>query len=261
MISASGERLLAILDLFSEERLEWSSQDMMDQLGYSRPTLYRYLKVLKETGFIAPMQGGGFGLGPRFVEMDFLARKSDPLVAHGMPHLETLASRFPGTAFLVRWYGERLLCVASVSRDAAARTSYPRGRPMPLLNGAAAKAILAYLPRRRQHQLAGRSDAQTLGQSEAEILENFRNIRRDGFSVAYGEVTPGITGTAAPVFDGNGNPIASLCVSMEDAAYAAIDTGALQGAVCAATKALSAALAGPAAAPESHEAQLPEVSI
>lgn len=248
MTLASSERLLAILDLFSEDRLEWSSQDMMDVLGYSRPTLYRYLKVLKETGFIAPMQGGGFGLGPRFVEMDFLARKSDPLVAYGQPHLEALAGRFPGTAFLVRWYGERILCVASVSRDAHARTSYPRGRPMPLLNGAAAKAILAHLPRRRQAQLAERlPDAEG-----TDLLESFRAIRRDGIAVARGEVTPGIIGTAAPVFDASANPIASLCVSMDMAAHQSIDKSVLADAIRTATCALSTALAGP-------DAQIPHL--
>lgn len=241
MTRASSERVLAILDLFSEDRLEWSSQDMMDVLGYARPTLYRYLKVLKDTGFIAPMQGGGFGLGPRFVEMDFLARKSDPLVAHGQPHLEALAGQFPGTAFLVRWYGERILCVASVSRDARARTSYPRGRPMPLLNGAAAKAILAYLPRRRQRQLA----EQAGDQSGTDLLDAFRTIRRDGLATAHGEVTTGIVGTAAPIFDSSANPIASLCVSMEEAAYQATDSTLLADAIRTATRVLSMDLAGP----------------
>lgn len=240
MTRASSERVLAILDLFSEDRLEWSSQDMMDVLGYSRPTLYRYLKVLKETGFIAPMQGGGFGLGPRFVEMDFLARKSDPLVAHGTPRLEALADAFPGTAFLVRWYGERMLCVASVSRDAMARTSYPRGRPMPLLYGAAAKAILAHLPRRRQQQLAERA-------GDPALLDSFRAIRRDGIAIAHGEVTRGIVGTAAPVFDASANPIASLCVSMDEAAYDRIETTRLADAIRTATQTLSTALAGPQA--------------
>jgi len=239
MTRASSERVLTILDLFSEDRLEWSSQDMMDVLGYSRPTLYRYLKVLKETGFLAPMQGGGFGLGPRFVEMDFLARKSDPLVAHGTPQLETLADTFPGTAFLVRWDGERMLCVASVSRDATARTSYPRGRPMPLLNGAAAKAILAHLPRRRQQQLAERA-------ADPALLDSFRTIRRDGIATAHGEVTRGIVGTAAPVFDASAAPIASLCVSMDAAAYRAIDAAHLADAIRAATRALNAALGEPA---------------
>lgn len=246
MSVGSGERLLSILDLFTEDRLEWTPVQMMDVLGFSRPTLYRYLKVLKDTGFLAQVHGGAFGLGPRFVEMDFLARKSDPLVAQGQRHLKSLSAQFPGTVFLVRWYGERMLCVASVSRDATARTSYPRGRPMPLLNGAASKTILANLPRRQRQLLAQRPEVRRLGQSEADVLETLRAIRRDGIAVAHGEVTPGIVGTAAPVFDAGGGPIASLCISMEAEAYGRIDRSELAAALRAATQDISAAMADPA---------------
>lgn len=235
MSRGSGERLLSILDMFTEDQPEWTPQDLMDRLGYSRPTLYRYLKVLREAGFLAPVSGGAFGLGPRFVEMDFLARTSDPLVALGQPHLDALSTQFPGTAFLVRWYGERMLCVASASRDASARTSYPRGRPMPLANGAAAKAILAHLPRRRLEILADGAD----------LADALRAIRRDGIAVAHGEVTPGIVGTAAPVFDATGSPLASLCISMEAEAYSATDNETLKAAILAATQDISSAFADP----------------
>lgn len=245
MSSGSGERLLSILDLFTEDRLEWTPQEIMDLLGYSRPTLYRYLKLLKNTGFLAPVHGGAYGLGPRFVEMDFLARKSDPLVAHGQPHLNALSQAFPGTAFLVRWYGERLLCVASSSTDATARTSYPRGRPMPLLGGAAAKAILANLPRRQRQILAQSKNTGALGQSETDVLDSFRAIRRDGIALAHGEVTTGIVGTAAPVFDAGGHPIASLCVSMDAKAYGRIKANALDDMIRAATLQISSAMAEP----------------
>ena len=54
----SLERVIALLDVFSEERLEWTPDEMMAELGYSRPTLYRYLKTLKESGFLTSMPSG-----------------------------------------------------------------------------------------------------------------------------------------------------------------------------------------------------------
>ena len=38
-----------------------------------------------------------------------------------------------------------------------------------------------------------------------------RKVRRDGFAIAYGEVTPGVVGIAAPIFDGGAGPAAALC--------------------------------------------------
>lgn len=225
--SGSGERLLSILDLFTEDRLVWSPQDMMTALGYSRPTLYRYLRLLRETGFIAPRPGGNFGLGPRFVELDFLVRKSDPLIARGHPHLAAIAERFPGTAFIVQWYGDKLLCVASASRDETARTSYPRGRPMPLTSGAASKVIVAHLPRQQRRRLAEIHASGPWGNTMEDVLAALRQVRREGKAIAYGEVTPGIIGMAAPILDDKQHPLGSLCVSMDAVAHAKIDTADL----------------------------------
>ncbi|WP_370320778.1 IclR family transcriptional regulator [Oricola sp.] len=213
----SLERVIALLDLFSEERLEWSPDEMMDELGYSRPTLYRYLKTLKEAGFLTSMPSGGFTLGPRVVEMDFLMRRSDRLVAHAQPHLEMITAAAPCTALVVRWYGHKLLCVASECSSPDAQTSYPRGRPMPLARGAVSRAIIAFLPRRKllpivTANLDGLRNA-GLGEDLDAVLDVFREVRRAGYAVAHGEVTPGVIGVAAPIFDGGSGPIAALGVT------------------------------------------------
>ncbi len=244
----SIERVLAILDLFGEERLEWTPEEIMDALGYTRPTVYRYLKALSEFGLLTSLPSAGFTLGPRVVEMDFLMRQSDALTREGRPHLEALAARYPATALLARWYGEKLLCVEAKSSTASARSSYARGRPMPLARGAISRAILAHLPRR---QLAQRivdnfDDLRDigLGDSVEAIAESFRRVRRDGYAIARGEVTPGVVGVAAPVFDSGQSPIAALCVTIAEEAAAAERLVDVVRDVTAAAQALSAALSG-----------------
>ncbi|MCJ9754956.1 helix-turn-helix domain-containing protein, partial [Neorhizobium sp. BETTINA12A] len=141
----SLERLQAVLEVFTEDRLEWTPEELMEELGYSRPTLYRYLKILKDSGFLTSMPNTGFTLGPRVVEMDYLLRKSDNLILSGAPYLQKLTGRYECTALLVRWYGEKILCVDSISSSREAISSYPRGRPMPLSRGAIGRSIVAFL--------------------------------------------------------------------------------------------------------------------
>ncbi len=217
----SLERMLAILDLFTEDRLEWTSEDLMAALNYSRPTLYRYLKTLRENGLLASMNSAAFTLGPKVVEMDFLMRRSDPLVLEGRKVLEGLAARYPGTAFLSRWYGGKVLCVESVCSSPDPVSSYPRGRPMPVGRGATSRAILAFLPRRQAEPLisARMEDFRAVGfgQDCAEVLERLREIRRQGHATAHGEVTPGVAGFAAPVFDAGRVPVGSLSLTLSEA--------------------------------------------
>lgn len=225
LLSTSGanslERILAVLEVFSEERLEWTPEELMETLGYSRPTLYRYLKTLREAGLLVSTPNAGFTLGPRVVEMDYLLRKSDPLILSGARHLENLTMHQSCTALLARWYGSKILCVDSRSSVQKPVTSYPRGRPMPLARGAIGRSVLAFLPRRQQlptvRKLLPDLVAAGLGETEDQVLESFKRVRRAGVAVAFGEVTPGVVGIAAPVFDAADSPVGSLGVTIAGA--------------------------------------------
>ena len=214
----SLERVLAVLEVFSEQRLEWMPEDLMLHLGYSRPTLYRYLKVLKDAGFLMSTRNSGVTLGPKVVEMDYLARRSDALMMLSQPHLKTLTSAYSCTAMLLRWYGNKILCVISESSARNPISSYPRGRPMPLGRGAIARSIMAHLPRPRLLPLVERNlddlRAVGLGASVEDVLQSLKKVRKAGYAVAYGEVTPGAVGIAAPILDDRRSPIASICVTI-----------------------------------------------
>ncbi len=213
----SQDRVLALLDLFSESRPLWTPDELMRELGYTRPTLYRYLKSLKDIGLLMSTRGGRFALGPRVVEMDYLSRRADPLVAAAVPHLARLTAAHPCTALIVRWYGDKMLCVASQSSAPNPVSSYPRGRPMAMGRGAIARSIMAFLPKPQLTPLLARyaDDLRQVGvgATQEEILAAFRRIRRAGVAVAFGEVTPGAVGIAAPILDA-GYPMASLCVTI-----------------------------------------------
>ena len=48
----SADRILSVLNLFTDGRLEWTAEQLMEVLGYSRPTMYRYLRSLKDAGLL-----------------------------------------------------------------------------------------------------------------------------------------------------------------------------------------------------------------
>jgi DNA-binding IclR family transcriptional regulator len=214
----SLERVLAVLEVFSEQRLEWMPEDLMRELGYTRPTLYRYLKILKDAGFLMSTRNAGVTLGPKVVELDYLTRKSDTLVLQVLPHLRELTASHSCTAMLLRWYGNKILCVASESSTKNPISSYPRGRPMPLGRGAIPRSIMAYLPKPQLIALLRRNlddlRAVGLGETIEDVQKSLKKIRKAGFAVAYGEVTPGAIGIAAPVLDERRLPIASVCVTI-----------------------------------------------
>lgn len=241
----SANRILAILDVFTEERLEWTPEELMAELGYSRPTVYRYLKSLKEAGLLTSTPDARFTLGPRIVELDFLLRKSDPLILNGKAQLQWLVGRYPCSALIVRWYGTKLLCVASECSTPDPLSSYPRGRPMQLARGAISRAIMAYLPRRQLEAMITKNldDLSNigLGRTVAEVMESMRKVRKAGVAIARGEVTPGVVGVAAPVLNAGNIPVASLSVTIAGQEIESARLDAIAADVIAAARNLSAA--------------------
>lgn len=247
MADNSLERMLAVLDVFDEARLEWSSEDLMEALGYSRSTLYRYLKILSDSGFLTSLPNRGFTLGPRVIELDYLIRNSDPVIVAGRPLLVQLAARFPGTALIVRRFKDQALCVHFEQSRHDTRTSYARGRPMPISRGATARAIVAHLPRTQLVPIieAHLDDFRDIGLGEDvdAVLLAMREVRRTGYVIAHGEVTPGVYGIAAPVFDAGQAVVASISLTIDERRVSRTELEAIADHIRFSASVLSTALA------------------
>lgn len=88
---------------------------------------------------------------------------------------------------------------------------------MPMGRGAIARSIMAFLPKQQLTPLISRyaDDLREVGVGESpqDIVAVLKRIKRAGVAIAFGEVTPGAVGIAAPILDA-GYPVASLCVTI-----------------------------------------------
>jgi len=211
---SSADRMLSVLQLFSMDRTEWTVDLAAEKLGCSLSTTYRYFASLARAGLISPIGGSRLGryiLGPAAVEMDWLIRRTDPLTRAGRQPLRTLAGSLdrPALLLLCRLYHGQVMCVTQEAVGFPSfATAYERGRPMPLFRGAASKVILAHLPDRAIRAFI-RDRAAELAEAGlpthlAELKALLAPIRRAGHCETAGELDFGLTGLAAPVFDGDG---------------------------------------------------------
>jgi DNA-binding IclR family transcriptional regulator len=87
---------------------------------------------------------------------------------------------------------------------------------MPLGRGAIARSIMAYLPRAHVTRLIRLNFDELrsvgLGETEDDMRKNIARVRKTGYAVAHGEVTPGAIGVASAILDSSGHPVASCCV-------------------------------------------------
>ena len=196
-------RMISIFDLFDGDRTMVTVDEVAAALSCSVPTAYRYLKTLSSSGLIAPDIQGGFGLGARIIQLDRQIRLNDPLLHRSGDVMNRLIKVVHGNLMVCASYGKNVVCIAQAWPDQTVLTSYDRGRPMPLLRGAAGKAILAHLPDHRLRSLmlanAAEIAAAGLGRDWAEFRTTLKAIRKQGYSVSVGEVDTRNAGIAAPI--------------------------------------------------------------
>ncbi|MBP1884684.1 IclR family transcriptional regulator [Sinorhizobium mexicanum] len=218
----SHEKMLGILDLFDsgEDAVAVTFDEMHERLGYTRSTLYRYLKTLTDAGLLTSLPSVGYMLGPRIVELDYKIRTGDVLIRAARPVMEELASQFRGIALLCRRYRFDVLCVHQESGTDTIHSNYERGRRRSLLHGAASLGILAYLPDHQLRKFYGLVPEQFgtagLGATLKEVKATLREHRQRGWVSTTGDVTPGVTGVAAPVFDSRSEILGSLSLTLRD---------------------------------------------
>jgi DNA-binding IclR family transcriptional regulator len=203
----TANRLLAILNLFTVERSEWTVEEAAKEIGVAISTAYRYFRELSKAGFLDPFPGGKYILGPAVIENDRKIRLTDPLIKAGRPAMRRLISRSGsvGVALLCRIYRNCVMCVHQEPTVLPENTvGYERGRPMPMFRGASSKVIFANLPSRTARWFFDRYPeeiaAAELGSDWETVKVNLRRIRRAGLHITRGEVDEGRVGIAAPVF-------------------------------------------------------------
>ena len=213
---AGFSRFLAVLCVFNEAASAWSVPDMADALGLPASTAYRTVRDLVDAGFLEAAHDGAYRLGPAFIEYDRLLRMTDPLVHAGAGALRdvVMQAHTPCVALLSRLYNDQVMCVADeAARETPFRSSYERGKPMPLTQGATSKAILAQLPTRQLNRLIGTPKAAP----DNEVLRReLAEIRRRGYCATASEIDTGLAGIAAPVIVREAGIHASLSLVAED---------------------------------------------
>src|SRR5512137_3122243 len=80
-------KLLEIFQLFTVDAPRWRVDRIAERMGISTSTAYRCIAELVRAGFLQPVSGGAYVLGPAFTEFDRRMRLSDPLLRAARPHM------------------------------------------------------------------------------------------------------------------------------------------------------------------------------
>ena len=217
----SSDKTLAMMDLFTPDRPEWTVEEACVALGQSESTTYRYFRSLASVGLIFSVRSGRYLLGPGIVHYDRQLRMSDPLLSAAQPIMVELAQAIerPARIFISRIFRNHVMAVHEhlIQGGLVADQTFARGQLGPVFQGAPALAMLAFQEVRVVRSLFNKIDG-----GEGDWLDTKRQMRATrslGYAVGVDAPDDGVLHVSVPVKQGDTGIAGSLSFAFNSAGH------------------------------------------
>jgi IclR family KDG regulon transcriptional repressor len=206
------ERALDILLCFTDST-DLGLSEISSRLSLHKSTVHRLLATLENKGFlIRDVQTEKYRLGFRVWELSANLTHNDDPATVLLPEMERLRDLVEETISLyVRDGHERIRIQAVQSRQPIRRVA-PIGARMPLTVGASSKVLVAYAEPYVANEVLNDPNWPDFVSRES-YAEQLEQIRLHGFATSVEERELGTAAVAAPIFNRNGQIVASIAAS------------------------------------------------
>lgn len=202
--NSSLARMLCVLDLFDENQTMLTVEAISDRLAVSRPTSYRYVRILLDASLLQYAGNAAYALGPKITMLDHCIRVTDPMLQAARPLMRALTEQTGFDCIASGWFNNQVLDThREHGSESVVLPAYDRGSVRPPFLGAGPKLILASLPTAQLRQLFETRHAEILAAGLpgewAEFRKYYAAIRRAGHYLSHGEGHPQFVGVGVPI--------------------------------------------------------------
>ena len=237
------ERALDILLCFTREEPTRSLTQIAEAIQMSKTTVHRLLATLESKRFITRDKVTGYyRLGFRFIEMASLVLQDVDLHRWARPYLKTLSEECGETVDLSILDGSHVMYLDVIESPQRVKLAAAIGQRLPAFFTASGKAILAFIPEEQvrniiQQNIEDHTDRMSVSVSEA--LADLKLTAERGYAISEQEYEEDINAVAAPIFDVNGQPIASIAIVGPSFRFTKDRLPALGESICNMTKVIA----------------------
>jgi len=206
-----------LLKLFSRAAPSLSVEQISRATGMSAEMAARTLETLAHHDFITLAAPGVYSLGFAWLGLADIRRRQVDVRQLATPVMRRIRDRVKETVILVIRSGDRRVNIDYIeSMQSIRRTAQP-GFEAPLHTGSAGKTLLSGLSAEELRAYLDEAPLKAFNTGapldRAGLMAEVAGIRRDGYAVAYREITGDAAAVSAPIFDHRGDVAAALTVS------------------------------------------------
>ena len=208
----SARRVLQVLLLFSEDRIELTAEEIAREVSISMPSAYRFIALLREMYLLEEKARGVYALSPRVFALAGSAEQALQISTVVRPFLNHLSELSGEAALLMRRVGDSAMCADMAQIAHPIRLSFAPGHVMDLHRGAGPKVLLSSMGTAWAEEYLERVDPRQLKRERRALLRELETIADRGWAQSSAEVDEGIWAAAAPVKVGS-KVIAAISVA------------------------------------------------
>lgn len=237
------DRALEILLAFTPTDHELSAGELLKRVDLSRPTLYRLLYTLEQSGFVISVgEPQRFRLGPSVARLAHVWTSTQDIGALAQPMMQRLREQTGETVALFVPQGMYRVCVAELPSNQPLSFKRGVGYSERIVVGASGRAILA-------HTVLGEGELEAYAADTKVDLSTYpkelESIRKRGYATSRDELLQGAVAIAAPYFNGAGQVAGSIAVFGPSARVHAAEVETIGKLLVVEARALSKALGSP----------------
>ncbi|MCK5310824.1 MAG: IclR family transcriptional regulator [Desulfobacteraceae bacterium] len=217
----SIEKAIKVLLKFQKSGATHGIRELSNELGFSPATVQRILKTLKKHDFVRQDPGTRkYYIGNIFYGFIQALHRSNNLTSIARKYIEDLAIKTKETSHINIIETEHRLCIDTIESQLTLKAGMPMGHRSPLYAGGSAKCLLAfssdeYIKDYIEKTILDPLTDNTISDAD-DLKKELDKIKAQGFAKSLGERTPGLGSLSAPVFDNEGNILASLSLAIPE---------------------------------------------
>jgi DNA-binding IclR family transcriptional regulator len=211
-------RGLSILQLFDVDHREWTIDQMAEQTGLLRMTVYRMVRTLESTRFLVRDPATNrYHLGPSVLAMTYVSEDHSEFVALARPFMEALVDRTGESVTLAIEVDGAPVCVDTIDTTRPFKRQTARGRVIGDLASVHGKIFAAFKTAEERAAILARPHPQltpnTVTDPQA-LAEELDQIAREDLAFDVEGLYVSTCAVGAPIRDQLGEVVAAISVVM-----------------------------------------------
>lgn len=214
----SIDNAFEIITILSNEKEGLTLTEITERIDLPKSSVYRLLQSLKKNHIILQLdENKKYIIGYKLLSLSSNIANSKGIINSAKPYMNNLSKEIKKTISLNVMENEHILCIDFVESKDTPMFIIRKGYEMPIYPTSSGKVFLANMSEMEIKEIFNKNKIikitkKTIDEKE-DIYKDIEKVKNKGYAICDEELQIGVESIACPIFDYNGDVVASISVT------------------------------------------------